>query len=85
MSVSISSSRHVSPLGWLVEHPLQSFGHFLDDLGLLLRGGSFTGDAELLTKGMTRLLLWCTGEEMPRACGYERVHKCNLRSAVSKV
>src|SRR6266404_5985826 len=33
--------RHVSPLGWLVEHALQSFGHFLDDLGLLLRGGSF--------------------------------------------
>jgi len=24
-----------------VEHALQSFGHFLDDLGLLLRGGSF--------------------------------------------
>src|SRR5882672_7879473 len=38
--------RHVGPLRRLVQHALQSFGHFLDDLSLLRGRGSFTGDAD---------------------------------------
>src|SRR5882757_271572 len=39
-------NRDMGPLRRLVQYALQGLGYFLDDLGLLFRGGPFTGDAD---------------------------------------